>query len=372
MKRFVPGALAGFAAAIVLAAPAAATPSNVTVRVEGEAATLQPRTPVTTDSQPVLVEGARSCPGTSAGGALYKAVGGDLSGTWLSFGFDLKTIKGETHDSSTSSTYWSFWLNYSYASLGMCAQELQEGDDVLFVPDCFGAGCNPASPLRVSGLPATIAPGASVTVRVDEYSPPVSEGAPTTSKPSAGATVAFGGTTATTGSDGTAQLTFSGSGPTSVQATKPGHVRSSTESTCVTTGSDGACGSQVGSPPPAAVKDETAPTATIAGLRRGKVFSRKRAPRTLRGTVSADPSGIKSVRLSILRRHRGRCWAFDGESERFERHRCGGSKSFRIGDRAEWSYLLPKRLPRGRYTIRVIAIDKAGNDSVTQTEIRVR
>jgi Bacterial Ig-like domain len=102
------------------------------------------------------------------------------------------------------------------------------------------------------------------------------------------------------------------------------------------------------------------------------VFARKRAPRTLRGTVSADPSGIKSVRLSIMRAVGKRCWAFDGDSEQFERHRCGGSKSFRIGDRAEWSYLMPRRLPRGRYTIRVAAIDRAGNDSVTQTEIRVR
>ena len=63
---------------------------------------------------------------------------------------------------------------------------------------------------------------------------------------------------------------------------------------------------------------------------------------------------------------------FDGGSERFERHRCGGSQSFRIGDRADWSYLLPKRLPKGRYTIRVVAIDNAGNDAATETVIRVR
>jgi hypothetical protein len=102
------------------------------------------------------------------------------------------------------------------------------------------------------------------------------------------------------------------------------------------------------------------------------VFKRKRAPKELRGTVSADPSGIKSVRLSIVRKRGGRCWAFDGTSERFKPHRCEGSRSFRIGDRAEWSYLLPNRLPVGRYTIRVVAIDKAGNDSVTETKIRVK
>ena len=194
---------------------------------------------------------------------------------------------------------------------------------------------------------------------MNEYLPPVFPATETTSAPSVGATVAYGGATATTGSDGTAQLTFSGSGPQTVSATKAGHVRSAGESTCVTTGSDGACGSQIRSSLPAAVKDETAPRATLSGLPRGQGASRASARRaSCAARSAADPSGLKSVRLSILRKRSGRCWAFDGDSERFERHRCGGSRSFRIGDRAEWSYLLPKRLPRGRYTIRVVAIDK--------------
>ena len=102
------------------------------------------------------------------------------------------------------------------------------------------------------------------------------------------------------------------------------------------------------------------------------VFKRGRGPRKLEGSVTPDPSGLLSVRLSILRKADGKCWAFDGASERFERHRCGGTSSFRIGDRADWAHLLPKRLPSGRYTIRAAAIDKAGNDSATQVEIRVR
>ena len=73
-----------------------------------------------------------------------------------------------------------------------------------------------------------------------------------------------------------------------------------------------------------------------------------------------------------MRKRGDRCWTFDGASERFERHRCGGRDSFRIGDRADWSYLLPARLRRGRYTIRATAIDKAGNDSSTRMVIRVR
>ena len=34
---------------------------------------------------------------------------------------------------------------------------------------------------------------------------------------------------------------------------------------------------------------------------------------------------------------------------------------FAIGDRPDWSYLLPARLGQGRYVLDVIAIDKAGN-----------
>ena len=78
------------------------------------------------------------------------------------------------------------------------------------------------------------------------------------------------------------------------------------------------------------------------------------------------------MRLAITRRKGGRCTAYDGVRERFKAHRCGGWKSFRIGDRADWSYLLPERLGPGRYTIRVVAIDKAGNDGATRKRIRVR
>jgi hypothetical protein len=363
MKKISAGALAALLATAVLAAPALAGPGNVAVRVEGDSQTLLPRTVVTTTESPVGKPGQPTCDGTSALGALDRATGGDWSGPYDP-GFQtysLQTVKGETHDGATSS-YWAFWINYAYASMGVCGQQVQEGDDLLFMPECYASGCSPASPLRVIGLPATVAPGAAVTVNVVQYSPPVYPATDTTSAPAAGATITSGEATATTGADGTAQLTFSGSGARSVQATKPGNVRSATESTCVTTGSDGVCGT----------KDAEAPVASFSRLKDGKVYARKRAPRKLAGSVTPDPSGLLSVRLSILRAVGDRCWAFEGASERFERHRCGGHRSFRIGDRADWSYLLPARLRKGRYTIRAVAIDKAGNDSVTKVVIRVR
>ena len=369
MKKISPGALAALLAASLLAAPAHA--ANVTVRVEGAAQTLLPRTPTATTTTPAGKDG-KNCSGTSALGALDTATAGDWSGTYFdSFSsWFVETIKGETHASGEAG-FWALWINNVHSDLGLCGAETQEGDDVLLVPD------NAGPLLELSGLPATVAPGQAVTLRVTEHgfvtNPDFST--TTSSQPAAGATVTYGGSAATTGADGTVQVSFGAGGPVTVQATQAGHVRSLAALTCVTSGADGNCGTQL---PANAVlgtgqaDDKTAPVASFSRLADGKVFSRRRAPRQLEGTVTADPSGLLSVRLSILRQAGGRCWAFDGASERFERHRCGGRRSFRIGDRAEWSYLLPKRLPRGRYTIRAAAIDKAGNDSATQVVIRVR
>ena len=51
-----------------------------------------------------------------------------------------------------------------------------------------------------------------------------------------------------------------------------------------------------------AAPDMTAPVASFTGLRTGQVFSRRKARRGAPGTVSPDPSGLKSVRLSIIAR----------------------------------------------------------------------
>src|SRR5215204_4975405 len=358
MKTSASGVIAGIVAAIALAAPAVAAPANVTVRVEGETATLLPRTDVTTDTTPVFVEGDDACSGTSAGGALAKAVGGDVSGTW-SFDYLVKTIKGETHDDpypADPAKYWSFWVNYEYQNQGLCATELQAGDDILMFVDCYSAkdACVSPTPLRISGVPATAAPGQPVTAKLEEFvvqCDDVTFVCTTKAQPAAGVTLAAAGQAATTGADGTAQLAFATPGPVSIAATKPGRVRTAAV-TCVTDGADGNCGSQlppgvvVGSDAPA---DTTAPVAAFSSaFTDGKVFSRKRAPRELSGTVSADPSGLRSVRLSIRRQVGERCSTFRDTTERFKRHRCGGPWYFRIGDRAEWSYLLPRKLPRGR------------------------
>jgi hypothetical protein len=353
MKHRSTAGLAGLVLAVLLAAPAhAAAAASVTVRAEGLTSTVVPRTAVTTTTTPVNNDGTagHECTGTSGLGALDRATAGDWKGTWFGpgNGYFVDRVLRESADSS--STYWNFWLNYKPSNLGLCQVELQPGDDVLLYIDCF-AGCAPRTPLRLSRVPATASPGSTAAVLVETFS--AADGTPS---PAAGATVRVGTREFTAGSDGIAQVTFEGSGPVSLQATRSGGVPSATEQTCVTTGSDGACGSALPSPP-----DRTAPTASILGIRDGQVFSRRRAPRELRGTVSADPSGLWAVKIRLTRRHKGTCWYFSGSREQFLKRTCGKQHAFKVGEESEWSYLLPARLPRGRYVLDTYAIDRVFN-----------
>jgi hypothetical protein len=67
------------------------------------------------------------------------------------------------------------------------------------------------------------------------------------------------------------------------------------------------------------------------------------------------------VKLSLTRSRGGRCQIYSPTRERFRRSRCGRRINFSIGDRPDWSYLLPRRLKRGRYVLDAVAIDKSGN-----------
>ena len=123
---------------------------------------------------------------------------------------------------------------------------------------------------------------------------------------------------------------------------------------------------------PARCNDTTGPAATLR-LRDGAVFSRRRAPRLLRGRVASDPSGLRAVKLRLTRRVGKKCSYFSGSRERFRPMRCGRGSFFRIGDEAEWSYLLPRRPGRGSYVLEVKAIDGAFNrGAVTRVRFRVR
>jgi hypothetical protein len=373
--------LAGALAALALSSPAfAAGPADVTVRVEGVEQTLVPRTPVTTTAAPVNKSGneGETCTGTSAAGALEIATGGDWTGTWYGagFGYSVDRIKSETH--GLGSTYYSLWLNNRESQVGVCGIELQTGDEVLlFVGRCDYSveeqRCTnpPVLPLGIDA-PDVAAPGAVVNVKVVEYD---TQGNPT---PVAGATVSGGDSASSTNADGIAAVTFSTRGERFVRATRPNRAPTESEPVCVTDGADGFCGTtRPGDPAPPVTAappapDRLAPLASILGIAEQQVFGRAAAPRKLEGTVTADPSGLHAVKLRLTRRHRGRCSYFSKKADGFARTRCGRSFAFTIGDRADWSYLLPERLGPGRYVLDAVAIDKAFNrDALARGRNRV-
>ena len=371
--------LAAGALVLALASSALAAPANVSVRVEGLETTLVPRTALATTDVPVAKDGdpERSCTGTSAIGALEAATAGDWAGPWFDgFGQSIDVIKGESHpfDSEADRNYyWTFWNNYEYQNLGACSTELQEGDEVLFSLGCFG-DCGSFTPLRLS-LPGTAAPGQEVAATVTEYVLNCDDQnvCATAAQPAAGATVSAGGATLTTGGDGIARFTPADRGPHAVRATKDGYIPTATETVCVTDGADGACGTTKPGDPPApacetdgadgrcGTRDAKAPTGHILGIADGARFKRRDAPRELRGTVDPDASGLHAVKIRFVRRARGKCWGLSKRRDRMIRINCERPFWITVGDRAEWSYLLDRRLRRGRYTLELRAWDKAFN-----------
>jgi hypothetical protein len=367
------GLLAGLLTFGLLAAgQASAAPVTVQLRIEGPTHTLF-EGPVTTDVRPFhFTTGAdtadHTCNGTAANqgtsptpaatrGAVVAAAPVSTSGDWFdSLGSpSFATIGGESvaFDPATN-RFLVEYKNAQPASVGSCADPVQNGDDVLFA---YGDGSEQL--LELSG-PAGAAPGQTVRVRVTD----AQSGAAV-----AGAAVA--GTT--TAADGSATVGPLHPGDNAFKASKSGTIRSNAVHVCATNGSDGACGTKV--PPPAqcatnghdglcGTGDTTAPTVRLLKAYDHWYYSRRHAPRTLRGIASQDPSGIKDVRVRLKRRVGKRCWSYSAGKERFVRRSCKRDASyFSVGDQPSWSYLLPFRLRAGRYTLDAKVIDKAGNTS---------
>lgn len=366
--RSLSGACALAALALLPSGALAAGPATVSVRVEGAAGTLLPRTTVTTTTTPVVKDGnpAHSCSGTSVAGALEKATGGSWGASWSDgLGYFVSSVKGEAPPDASS--YFTLWVDERSSQTGICGTELQSGDRVLlFLDRCDydaqAGGCANA-PVLPLGLvaPDRAVRGKPFVVKVVRYAV---DGA---QAPVAGATVSGGEAPVATGADGTAAVIATG-GAAALRAAKDGFARSDTVETslCAALAPDGSClaaGGTVVIPPPA--RDRAAPVARITSLRQNQAFGAGRGPRELRGTVASDPSGIARVELKLTGRDRGRCSYYDGAREAFRAARCrrNPARAFAVGDRAAWSYLLPSRLPRGRWLITLTAADRAGNRS---------
>ena len=355
MSHRLSGLLTGaLALALSLALVPAAGATSVTVRIVGDA--------VGIDSVVVNTTGAAlpgGCAGHSAGEAIERAV----AGNWDRNPF-VSTILGESH-TYANNDYWSFWLNDAYSQQGLCDYTVQAGDRVLmFVQRDNASFMGTIFPLTLSGLPPVIVAGRPFTVTVNEQR---TDGTTTTPAPIGGATVTGAGASAVTDATGRATLTIAAAGRHTLRAARTGNV--SSDAALVTVSALG----QVPEDGLPAIRDgdRIAPAASITGIREGRRFTRANAPRRLRASVAPDASGLLMVKLRLSRTYRGHVSYFSGKSEKFKGNRKGvlnvsGGSWFAVGSSPQVDYLLPVKLPQGRYVLDVNAIDKAYNRDDTR------
>jgi hypothetical protein len=218
--------------ALAAAAPAAmAVPVTVNLRVEGIADTIFDGQIVTdTHRTTTPSDGvARPCDGTNNGGApAPTAIGalddGSKAGRFVwdarwtdDFGGEYYPFLQIGSEPIDDQHYLAFYLNWIYADLGGCSQTVKQGDDVLFAHSNFSQ----SKVLRLSG-PTTATTGQSVTVHAEEF-----DGFHGT--PASGANVRG----ATTGSDGSATLSFPEKGIYRLKAERADAVRSNAVVLCV-------------------------------------------------------------------------------------------------------------------------------------------
>jgi hypothetical protein len=375
MKQKMVGLLVGGLALAAIASPAAHA-AKVTVEIEGQHVVQAPKVVDTAAS--ISKPGGASCAGAYPTTALETAVGGD----WDGGQYLVERIKDETWPLASGQPSWAVYVNGHFINDTACTHALSDGDKVLFWWSNAFASSGYDEPVFLDA-PAAAKPGVAFAVKATQadtsFDPNTYEGT-TAITPAAGATVSGGTAPATTGADGTAQVTVA-AGPYTLVLTK-GNRAPARIAGCATTGSDGFCGTTKGGVPPIAqpgpgapcvtnghdgfcgTTDKTAANATITAVSEGRKYAKGKGPRQLGGKVAADGSGLADVRLRLTRNDRGRCATYDGKTEKFKTiKKCGATHGtwFSVGASAQWSYLLPSKLGRGRYVLDVEVRDKAGN-----------
>ena len=378
---------------ILVLTATAASAATVTVRVEGATKTLLPATKVTVPDSGQIPDAENGCTWGEHAGPLEAATQGNWSRATY-----VRMIMGEAYtDDANDRNGWYSWTGHKYGG-GICFTDVVEGAEILFTASRFDKDdYNPDDlPLYLRDVPARAEQGKPFTVAVEKAQPATGDDiyydvGSGERVPAEGVVVQIGGAVARTGADGRATITVNETGQLNAQArtedngagrsalspicvscdpAKPvaGEQPAAAGPQCATNGTDGFCGSV----------DRQAPKALVTGVREGQTFARGRGPRELTGrigvltpfapraafdTLRPDPSGLQAVKLRLTRADGGRCSAWSGTKERFVKRRCGAPHGwwFAIGDKADWSYLLPARLPRGRYVLDVNAIDKAYN-----------
>ena len=368
LHRFL--ALAGLSL-LLCAAPAWAAPVTVNLRVEGTNSTVF-EGPVTTDAKTVTTAagGSHKCDGTNGGAS------NTPGGTPTTALDDASIAAGFTWDGSYSSSFddflieriasdgavgapftgnfWNLIVNRAGAQAGGCQIRVNNGDQVLLE---WQDGTKPNLQLTA---PTTAQAGQPVDVTVQQY------GSNGTLAPAVGAGI--GG--AITGADGHASVTFGTPGVQHVKATRADAIRSNAADVCVYAPGSGDCGSTKPTTTPTLTPDKVKPTVAFRALRNGAKY--KRGPRTLAGSAS-DDRGLFQVYFLLKRHSHGGCSWFSSKSARFTsaKSHCTSARYQRVGNKTQWSYLLPARLPAGKYELDAKAIDSSYNASHSKITFEV-
>ena len=371
MKHHRIGTLGVLAAlALVVPAAAAAAPVSVNLRVEGSTSTIF-EGPATTDAKTINGHpcdgtngGANATPGPTMTSALDDASivhGFPWSGTWFDSLHDF-SIDSIGPDASNSSQFWGYAYNWQPSNVGGCQQEVQNGSDVLFGFDFFSK----SHLLELSG-PATAQAGQPVSLKViDGQDGSAISGA------------SVGGST--TAADGTASVTYTSPGVVRLKAERSDSIRSNELDVCIYAAGSAECGNQApssgGNQAPSsgvggAIADKLPPSLSIRGIRNGERFRRGHGPRKLAGTAS-DASGLFQIYFRLRRHTHAGCQWYSAKRSVFTRPRSQCNARFqRVGTKARWSYFLPERLPKGRYTLEEKALDRVFNRALVRVTFTV-
>lgn len=371
----------------VLASVAPAAPIVVNLRVEGATKT-QFEGPVSTEAilsppgiETAASKGSHACDvkdngengGYGAAGAtptdvLYDAALAQhlaFNAAWSASplnDFEITQVGEDISNSEKNGEYWGYAVDYTTAEVGGCQIRLAPGSEVLWAYDFFGL----PHLLHLSG-PASVNTGTPFTVNVTDGQD---------GQPIAGAQIGqlVNGVTTTSASspttdaNGNATVVIAQAGTETLKATQVESVRSNGLAICAHNGDDGNCGTMpatyggTGSeifPPPSVVAHPNVPVAS--GVKNDHVYPRRAAPRVLTGIVEV-PAGntLHEVRLSLQRTSHGRCFALDGTRAAFVRAKCHTQHFFKVANTTSFSYLLPARLPLGRYVYAVEAVADGG------------
>jgi hypothetical protein len=227
MKCIRPIALAAatIALALVPTAALAAGATTVNVRIEGQSRTLLAATDVQTHTGSITKGGAPAgtCPATTAVGALDVATHHNWDGSYGQLGLSVTSILGEAHP-FTSKDYWSIWVDNKFALAGICSLKLHRGEQLLFA--AVPQKGRTEYPIVLTG-PGDATSGHPFEVKASYFN---AKGVAT---PLGKAQIVAGSLHATTGTNGTASITASKTGPLKLRASSPEFIRSATLSVSV-------------------------------------------------------------------------------------------------------------------------------------------